>query len=364
MDPAPPPSGCSYERDGEAAFVTLKPALSDVKWDEIETIGTNIESRLEADKPAKVVFDISPLSYMGSAMVALVVRWWKTVGKYGGKSVVVCKDDNVLEVLRLAALDKHWTIVDDRAVAHKHLGIRGGPAVTSEETRPVATTTGDSTVSGTGPMLPLIVGGVALPVGIVGAVLYLIRVADPKLTLGLALAGGLTALIAGVLGAVMCTGTRRTASIVVAVFGGLIAGLAGFRLAEANAEPVPARRDVDERDVDSPDPDDDLGAAAERVGDSVREAAGDAADAVDDATSDLQEAGREVSDAIGGGPRDPKRPALSGMAGPAGPVDEGDTAPVAEPDGGGIGPAGPVDESLFDNPQPEGDAVREVPVDD
>ena len=302
MDASAPPSGCSYEREGDAAFVTLKPALSDVKWDEIESIGNSIESRLKGDQPKKVIFDISPLSYMGSAMVALVVRWWKAVGKYGGKSVVVCEDENVLEVLRLAALDKHWTIVADRETAASTLGIAAGgtastyrPRMTGEP--PLASS---NTVQGSGPMLPLIVGGVALPVGIIGAVLFLIQAGDPKLTLGLALLGGLTALIAGVLAAVVCTGTRRTAGIVIAVFGLLIAALAGYRLAPTDAVETEVEAETD------------LGGEVEELGERVdrglesaeaglREAAADARNAAGNVGNEIGEtageAGRELREA-------------------------------------------------------------------
>ena len=328
MDATAPPSGCSYERDGDVAYVTLKPALSDVKWDEIESIGNAIETRLEQDKPRKVVFDISPLSYMGSAMVALVVRWWKAVGKHGGKSVVVCNDENVLEVLRLAALDKHWTIVETREDAARKLDIRGGPVTAS----PSAAPAGGGAVEGSGPMLPLIVGGAALPVGIIGAVLYLIGVGEPKLTLGMALAGGLTALVAGVMAAIVCTGTRRTAGIAVAVFGALIAAFGGYKLGDAAGPTVEAGE-------------------SEAVEEAVEEAA-------DEAAGDVEAAADEVEDALRNDPD--ARPGLSASGAPKADVPE-----VADPDEDDEGMT--AEPFLGDIPGATGStgpAVREVPIDD
>ena len=261
---AAPPAGCSYEREGDTAIVTLKPALSDVKWDQIETLGSAIETRLANDKPKKVLFDISPLTYMGSAMVALVVRWWKTVEKAGGKSVVVCNDDNVLEVLRLASLDKHWTIKESRAAAFAELGARSFSGGETADDRPAAADGG-----GGGPLFPLVIGGVALPVGIAGAVMYLIG-ESAKLGLGLALGGGLTAVAAGVLAAILCTGSRRAAGIAVALFGALVAGLAIFRLDGLREVPPPvdgeAELEVDVSDIDGGGADEPAESAVEDAG--------------------------------------------------------------------------------------------------
>ena len=334
---AAPPSGCSYEREGDTAIVTLKPALSDVKWDQIETLGSAIETRLANDKPKKVLFDISPLTYMGSAMVALVVRWWKTVEKAGGKSVVVCNDDNVLEVLRLASLDKHWTIKGSREEAFTELGARsfsgGGAAAAPAD---------DAAGGGDGPLLPLTIGGVALPVGIVGAVLYLIN-EQPKLGLGLALGGGLTAVAAGVLGAILCGGTRRAASIAIAVFGALITGLAVYRLDDLRGVPDPV-------EIEEP--------AEPVVADPAMPAAGNAVDPVDPATGDPVLPADPTHDADGGAEPTGRGGATTLPDGPAA-AGGGMTSPdgagggTTSPDGAGGGatsPGGPGG----------GGAVREI----
>ncbi|MFO1093609.1 MAG: hypothetical protein U0992_09890 [Planctomycetaceae bacterium] len=68
---------------------------------------------------------MSRLEYMGSALVALVVRVWKAVQNGGGKVVVVCGGGMPQEVLRLAGLDKVWTIVTTYEDGLRKLGISG-----------------------------------------------------------------------------------------------------------------------------------------------------------------------------------------------------------------------------------------------
>jgi anti-anti-sigma factor len=104
--------------------ITLLPELNDKQWADIERVGTEIVDRISAAGTPKVLVDLSPLSYMGSAMVALIVRLYKTVNSRGGKMVVVNQHELVFEVLKLAGLTKLWTIVGSREEAYSSLGVK------------------------------------------------------------------------------------------------------------------------------------------------------------------------------------------------------------------------------------------------
>ncbi len=104
--------------------ITLLPELNDKQWADIERVGTEIVDRISASPSPKVLVDLTQLSYMGSAMVALIVRLYKTVNSRGGKMVVVNQHELVFEVLKLAGLTKLWTIVANRQEAHTALGVR------------------------------------------------------------------------------------------------------------------------------------------------------------------------------------------------------------------------------------------------
>lgn len=117
-----------YEKADGYAVISLEPELNNAQWSEIEQIGTDLLAQLRELKSQAMIVDLSALSYMGSAMVALIVRLWKSVKEDDGRMVVVNRDPNVLEVLKLASLDKVWTIEETKDEAVRALGKRLRPA--------------------------------------------------------------------------------------------------------------------------------------------------------------------------------------------------------------------------------------------
>jgi anti-anti-sigma factor len=113
-----------FESVNGCLTVTLLPELNDKQWADIERVGTEIVARIGATPSPRVIVDLTPLSYMGSAMVALIVRLYKEVNTRSGKMVVVNQHELVHEVLKLAGLTKLWTIVDNRQAAYSSLGIK------------------------------------------------------------------------------------------------------------------------------------------------------------------------------------------------------------------------------------------------
>jgi anti-anti-sigma factor len=113
------------EFDHNRAIVALLPSLNHVPWVEIEKVGADVVARLASLENPRLLVDLTPLDFMGSAQVALVVRIYKSVKERNGQLVVANKHPLVQEVLTLAGLDKLWTIVPSRDVALKVLG--GGP---------------------------------------------------------------------------------------------------------------------------------------------------------------------------------------------------------------------------------------------
>ncbi len=111
-----------FTQEGNLSILTLLPELNNVQWGEIDAIGTQVLSSLESQAHPLLIVDLSPLSYMGSAMVALIVRAWKATQPKKGKICVICPHAGVKEVLKLAALDKVWDIVDDMDEARALVG--------------------------------------------------------------------------------------------------------------------------------------------------------------------------------------------------------------------------------------------------
>ncbi|MCG6156670.1 STAS domain-containing protein [Rubinisphaera margarita] len=112
-------------QEGNVSILRLLPQLNNVQWGDIDSIGTEVLNAMATQKNPQVIIDLSQLSYMGSAMVALIVRVWKAAQARGGKISVVCPNDGVREVLKLASLDRVWPIVNTTEEARQALGLKG-----------------------------------------------------------------------------------------------------------------------------------------------------------------------------------------------------------------------------------------------
>jgi anti-anti-sigma factor len=117
---------CELVSFADHVSVVLRPAVTQSSWSEVEAFGADVRHELERREAPACLVDLSPLDYMGSAIVALIVRIWKVVQARGGKMVVICANPAVLEVIRLAGLDKLWTITSGLDDAQRKLGLRSG----------------------------------------------------------------------------------------------------------------------------------------------------------------------------------------------------------------------------------------------
>ena len=241
----PPPSGCQYENAGDTSIITLKPELNDVKWDAIESIGNNVSERLESTQPSNVLFDLTPLTYVGSAMVALVARWWKIVNASGGQCAVAVANDNVLEVLKLAKLDTHWDIVPSREAGFKKLGVSGATTAAPASSGTVAHTSG--------PLWPIIVGSIGLTLAALILLLELVTPIDEQVVGIVALVGGLIAAAAGFIGAAIRGAGGRAVLMFIGVVGALLAIFGGVEAFVWAAGPVVDGDDIEavEDDVEA-----------------------------------------------------------------------------------------------------------------
>ena len=108
--------------------LTFSPGMSDAQMGTVDSVGGDVLRRLEPMPTPAIVVDLSALKYMGSAMVALIVRIWKAVNGRSGRMVVVNNNGIVQEVLRIAGLEKVWTIVSTREEAIRELGVGSQPS--------------------------------------------------------------------------------------------------------------------------------------------------------------------------------------------------------------------------------------------
>ncbi len=112
-----------FEQAAEYSVLALKPAMNNSEWSDIEQAGDAVLGELESAGTPHLIVDLSELNYIGSAMVALLVRFWKIVKAKNARMVVVIRDPMVLEVLQIAKLDQVWEIAEYREDALYELGL-------------------------------------------------------------------------------------------------------------------------------------------------------------------------------------------------------------------------------------------------
>ncbi|MCY2967490.1 MAG: STAS domain-containing protein [Planctomycetota bacterium] len=112
-----------FEAKRGCGRLTLDPEVNNSAWDVVERSGTQVISQLEKEKVTSLIVDLSPLNYLGSAQVALLVRVWKALSARNGKMVVQVNSPVVRDVLKTAGLNRLWEFVDSQAKAYEFLGV-------------------------------------------------------------------------------------------------------------------------------------------------------------------------------------------------------------------------------------------------
>jgi len=223
----PSESPYRFEQTDGCAVISLLPELNEAQWADIEKVGNDLLSRLNSVQSPAFLVDLTSLNYMGSAMVALIVRLWKSAKERNGNMVVVNRHELVFEVLKLAGLTKLWTIVDSREKAMAELGVSGGGVF--------------STAQG-GPGL-LILGGIAVVGAIAGLALQLSGSdagAGGKIAQAIEFGFAALGLVAGTMLMVREeTSMRRNVGVFVLV-ACVVVVLAGILMAPDGAAPAPA----------------------------------------------------------------------------------------------------------------------------
>ncbi len=102
--------------------VTMNPPIAEGTWSEIEKLGDEVTQETQQRKSPNCLVDLSSLNYMGSSLVALLVRIWKDVKRSNGEMVVVARHPLVRETISLAGLDKIWTIYSEHDGACEAIG--------------------------------------------------------------------------------------------------------------------------------------------------------------------------------------------------------------------------------------------------
>ncbi len=154
-------AGYNFHKYDQFVKLTLNPSLSDAPWGDIDELGRNVLGELDEYKTPAIMVDLSPLTYMGSAMVALIVRIWKVTKARSGQMVIVCANEMVLKVISLAGLDKVWKITPTLEQGYKELKVKPPGALgNGHQPHAFGNLASSQTTSRSGVVLsPLLTGG-------------------------------------------------------------------------------------------------------------------------------------------------------------------------------------------------------------
>jgi len=207
------------------AVLRLDPEMGSAAWGDIDRVGNELIASVNGQSTPAWLIDLSRLEYMGSALVALVVRVWKAVQNGGGKVVVVCGGGMPQEVLRLAGLDKVWTITTTYEDGLRKLGV-AGPGGASGPMR------GDvETGAGAFPLLAVLSLICAVAAGIALALVLSGKSINRDLIVAGLLGGGVAAAVLGCVAVIKEFGWGRWL--------GAAAGIAGIIIAIAGYSKLP-----------------------------------------------------------------------------------------------------------------------------
>lgn len=105
-----PDSAFTIEPHGEVTLIRVAPALESLDPGHVEAASTLVLDPLRLLTSPLVIFDLSGLSFVGSAFLAVMIRCWKLVSSRGGTMVLSGIAPSVRELLGMTALDRVWPI--------------------------------------------------------------------------------------------------------------------------------------------------------------------------------------------------------------------------------------------------------------
>lgn len=108
-----------FEAGRGFSIVSLNPAVTECRWGEIEQVADELKQRIGEQTVPHFLMDLTRIEYMGSSVVALIVKLWKAGKERNGLMVVVSSQPLIREILETAGLAKVWTIVDSRPEAEQ-----------------------------------------------------------------------------------------------------------------------------------------------------------------------------------------------------------------------------------------------------
>lgn len=126
-----------HHRDGYSV-IAFPTELATAHMADVREAGVRVVEQLSTVKDPACLVDLTALEYMGSSLVASIVRIWKAVREKNGRMVVVASNDKIVDVLRATGLTKVWVVVSTFEAGVHALGFSQEAKVEQRERRLLA----------------------------------------------------------------------------------------------------------------------------------------------------------------------------------------------------------------------------------
>lgn len=208
-------AGKSFELELRRGYsrLALHPNLNAFRWEEVEQSAARILGEIDALNSPAVIVDLSPVDYLGSAQLTLLVRIWKSIKARDGRMVVHVTAPVVREVLNTAGLNSLWELVETHTAAVEALGLNSD---------------GRPHMSSAWPVFGVIALLVAL--GACGLTFWRPGTIRPQVLMGLQLGCSALALVAGLVTAMRGAGFRRGVGVALVLTSACLAVVEGIRI--------------------------------------------------------------------------------------------------------------------------------------
>jgi anti-sigma B factor antagonist len=110
------PEGRVFTRElrGNTLLVNSLIQLGSLNEGEIVHETDELIQLINTSQSTNLIIDLSRGDYLGTVMLAAIVKLWKRISQCGGRLALCNVSENVAQVLQLTKLDTIWTIYDTR----------------------------------------------------------------------------------------------------------------------------------------------------------------------------------------------------------------------------------------------------------
>jgi len=105
------------ERHGDIAIITPSPELEKMPFNLMDQAAHMVLASIRNEPVGGLIFDLSKVSYVGSAFLSFLLQCHKRAKEHGSEVVVAGPSTQARELLHMTALDTLWALYGNRSEA-------------------------------------------------------------------------------------------------------------------------------------------------------------------------------------------------------------------------------------------------------